>query len=133
MSFNIGAISSIPLNTNQGLLGMGGHLAQTQGLMNGQAFQGVTMPPHLYAPTLTPLNSTSGVTSFKDVMLNTVSGINATTHKPDQLMREAMAGGKVDIHDVMMANTQSELAITLTSQVMTKVIQGYEKLSQIQI
>ncbi|MCE2931111.1 MAG: flagellar hook-basal body complex protein FliE [Vampirovibrionales bacterium] len=133
MSFNIGAISSIPLNTNQGLLSMGGHLAQTQGIMNGQAFQGVTMPPHLYAPTITPMNSVSGVGSFKDVMLNTVNGVNATTSKPNDLMRESMAGGKVDIHDVMMANTQSELAITLTSQVMTKVIQGYEKLSQIQI
>ncbi|XVJ51749.1 MAG: flagellar hook-basal body complex protein FliE [Vampirovibrio sp.] len=133
MTFNIGAISSIPLNTPQGLLNMGGHLSQTQGLMNGQAFQGITLPQELYAPTLTPLNQASGVQSFRDVLMNTVSGVNATTNKPNDLMKEAMAGGAVDIHDVMIANTQSELAITLTSQIVTKVIQGYEKLSQVQI
>ncbi len=133
MSFNIGAISSIPLNTNQGLLHMGGHLAQTQGLMNAQAFQGVTMPQELYAPTISPINSTEGVQSFRDVMMNTVAGINETTNKPNDLMREAMAGGAVDIHDVMMANSKAELTVTLTSTVMTKIIQAYEKISQVQI
>ena len=133
MTFNIGAISSIPLNTPQGLLNMGGHLSQSQGLMSGQAFQGITLPQQLYSPTLTPLNQPSGVQAFREVLMNTVSGVNATTNKPNDLMKEAMAGGAVDIHDVMIANTQSELAITLTSQIVTKVIQGYEKLSQVQI
>ena len=127
-------ISSVNLNTTLGVLPIGGHLHQTNGLLqSNQPFQ-----MHHVATTLTPphinhIQSVEGPQAFRDVLMNTVSGINATTQKPNELLREAMTGGPVDIQDVMIANTKAELAVSATTQVMTKVIQAYEKLTQIQV
>jgi|GEM_PF-1832263 len=128
--------TSINLNTVARLLPIGGHLQQTQGLMgNGQPFQTgmVTMPTQLVPPNISQVGAVSGPQQFRNVIDNTIGGINATTQKPNELMQQAMAGGPVDIQDVMMANTKAELVISMTSQVMTKVIQAYEKLTQIQV
>jgi flagellar hook-basal body complex protein FliE len=130
---NIDALSSIPMNTHQGLLGMGQHLQQTQGYLQTQPIQVYRMPEQPLSTHFNGMEATPGLDSFRNVMLNVVSGVNETTSKPDELMREALSGGSADIQDVMMATTKAELAVSLTSQMLTKVIQAYEKLSQIQI
>jgi flagellar hook-basal body complex protein FliE len=127
------ALTSIPLNTNKGFLPMGGHLFQTSGYLNQPAFNGVVMPPSLTPPTLDRLEAVPKITSFKNVLFDTMNNVNGITNKPTELMQEAMAGGNVDIHDIAMANTKAELAITLSTTAMTKVIQAYEKLTQIQV
>lgn len=91
------------------------------------------MPTQLVPPNISQVGAVSGPQQFRNVIDNTIGGINATTQKPNELMQQAMAGGPVDIQDVMMANTKAELVISMTSQVMTKVIQAYEKLTQIQV
>jgi flagellar hook-basal body complex protein FliE len=131
---NFDALSSIPTNTNQGLLGMGQHLHQTQGYLDTQPIQVYRMPEQPLSNNFQYMeDSAGGVNNFRNVMLQMVSGVNETTSKPDELMREALAGGPADIQDVMMATTKAELAVSLTSQMLTKVIQAYEKLSQVQI
>lgn len=70
---------------------------------------------------------------FKDVMTNLVQNLNETTSAPDKLMHEAMTTGRVDVHDVMIANAKAELVVNVTTQVATKVIQAYDKILQIQI
>jgi flagellar hook-basal body complex protein FliE len=130
---NTAALSSVPLNTHQGILGMGQHLQQTQGYLDLQPVQVYRMPEQPISTTFQYMGADSGIDSFRNVVMNAVQGVNATTQKPDELMREALAGGPADIQDVMMATTKSELAVSLTSQMLTKVIQAYEKLSQIQI
>jgi len=86
-------------------------------LMGGVSF---TAPP------------TGGV-SFKEVMGNTVSNVNNVIAAPDGLMKEAMTTGRVDIHEVMIANAKAELAVNMTSQIVTKVVQAYDRILQIQI
>jgi flagellar hook-basal body complex protein FliE len=76
----------------------------------------------------------SGGVNFKSVLSNTIGQVNQTVQQPDALLKQLMSGNSnVDIHDVVMANTKAELAVTLTSQVLTKVIQAYERVSQIQV
>jgi flagellar hook-basal body complex protein FliE len=72
-------------------------------------------------------------TSFKSVFVNTIKGINEVASQPDTLLTQAMTSGNVDIHDIMIANSKAELAINVSSQVVTKALQAYDRILQIQI
>lgn len=72
--------------------------------------------------------------SFKDVMSNMVSNINEQMSKPDDLLAKAASGtGDVDVHDVMIAMSQAEVTLTVATNAVTKVIQAYDKIVQIQV
>ena len=70
--------------------------------------------------------------SFKDVVGDLMSEVNAVTNKPEQMATAAMQG-KADIHDVMAAIAQSELTVQAATTVTGKILQTYEKIMQIQI
>jgi len=71
--------------------------------------------------------------SFKDTIANMMQDTNKTLALPDELMQRSLSGDNVDVHDVMIANTKADIAINLYSQVATKVIQGYDRIQQIQV
>jgi flagellar hook-basal body complex protein FliE len=71
--------------------------------------------------------------SFQDAMVNMLSEVNKASEVPEAMMHDAMTTGGVDVHDVMVANAKSELLISITTQVATKVVQAYDKILQIQI
>jgi flagellar hook-basal body complex protein FliE len=71
--------------------------------------------------------------NFQNVLGNLVNNVNQTLSAPDALMTQAMTTGGVDVHDVMIANAKADLAINVTTQVATKVMQAYDKILQIQI
>lgn len=71
--------------------------------------------------------------SFKQVMGNTLNQVNTVVSAPDALMQQAVTTGNVDVHEVMIANSKAELAVNLTAQFTTKVVQAYDRILQIQI
>lgn len=71
--------------------------------------------------------------TFKDVMVGLVKDTDKTLNYPDELMHRALTTGDVDIHEVMIANTKADMAVNIASQVVTKVIQAYERVQQIQV
>ncbi len=75
----------------------------------------------------------SGQSSFKNVLSNTLGTVNELTSKPDKMLMEAVTSGTYDVHDVMMASAKAELAISITAQLTTKVVQAYDKILQIQV
>ncbi len=80
------------------------------------------------------LESTNATASFKDVMTNMVSNVNEQMNKPDDLLAKAASGtGEVDVHDVMIAMSQAELTLTVATNAVSKVIQAYDKIVQIQV
>jgi flagellar hook-basal body complex protein FliE len=70
---------------------------------------------------------------FQKVLMNTMQQVNQTVVKPDAMLESYMKGGPVDIHDLMIAGAASEMAVNMTSRTLTRVIQAYEKVSQIQL
>jgi flagellar hook-basal body complex protein FliE len=44
-----------------------------------------------------------------------------------------MTVGDVDVHDLMIANTKSDITINIASQIATKIVQAYERVQQIQV
>lgn len=71
--------------------------------------------------------------SFQNILSDGLSGVSQTLSAPDALMKDAMTTGNVDVHDVMIANAKAELAVNVTAQVVTKVVQAYDRILQIQI
>ena len=80
------------------------------------------------------IESTEKTSSFKYVMTNMVSNINDQMNKPDDLLTKAACGDQgVDVHDVMIAMSQAEVTLTVATNAVSKVIQAYDKITQIQV
>jgi len=80
------------------------------------------------------IESTETTSSFKDVMTNMVSNINDQMNQPDDLLAKAASGASdVDVHDVMIAMSKAELTLTVATNAVSKVIQAYDKIVQIQV
>lgn len=80
------------------------------------------------------LEGTNATSSFKDVLTNMVSNVNEQMNKPDDLLAKAASGtGEVDVHDVMVAMSQAEITLTVATNAVSKVIQAYDKIVQIQV
>ena len=112
--------------------GLGSHLARTTAQFNAMQPMQFTGSVQFTQPTL-PSQAVGGVQSFQAVLGDTLQSLNTTVQAPEGLMHQAMSGGPADIHDVVMASTQAELAVTLTTNAMTKILQAYERISQIQV
>lgn len=74
-----------------------------------------------------------GKGGFKEVMVNLTQSLDQTMAKPDELLDRALTTGDVDIHEVMVANAKADITINMTAQVVTKVVQAYERVQQIQV
>lgn len=84
-------------------------------------------------PSAAPLEKMEK-TSFKDVMGDLVQSVNNEIDKPDALLADLMSGKpNVDVHDVMTAMAKAELGVSVAAQVTTKIINAYDRVSQIQI
>ena len=71
---------------------------------------------------------------FKQVMSGLVENLNTELNAPDNLLKDVMSGSKnVDIHDVMTAMAKSEISINVATQITGKVIQAYDRITQIQV
>lgn len=72
--------------------------------------------------------------SFQDVMSGLSSGLNNEVNKPGQMLKRVMSGDdSVDIHDVMVAMANAELSVSVATQISSKVIQAYDKITQISL
>jgi flagellar hook-basal body complex protein FliE len=76
----------------------------------------------------------TGGSDFAGMLQKMAGGMNETTSKPDELLEALMRGDpNVDIHDVMIANSEAELAVNTTTQSLTKILQAYDRILQIQL
>jgi flagellar hook-basal body complex protein FliE len=71
---------------------------------------------------------------FKTVFSGMMQNFNTELNAPDNLLKDVMSGnGNVDIHDVMIAMSKSEISVNVATQITGKVIQAYDKIMQIQV
>lgn len=71
---------------------------------------------------------------FKQVFSGLVENLNNEMEAPDNLLKDVMSGNQnVDIHDVMAAMSKSEIAVSVATQMVGKVINAYDRVTQIQV
>lgn len=71
---------------------------------------------------------------FKSVFSGLVENFNQELNAPDDLLKDVMSGNtNIDIHDVMIAMAKSEITVNVATQAVGKVIQAYDRVTQIQV
>lgn len=71
---------------------------------------------------------------FKQVFSGLVENLNEEMNAPDNMLKDLMSGNQnVDIHDVMTAMSKSEISINIATQLVGKVINAYDRISQISV
>lgn len=72
--------------------------------------------------------------NFKQVFTGLVENLNTEMNAPDNLLKDVMSGNQnVDIHDVMTAMSKSEITVNVATQLVGKVINAYDRISQISV
>ena len=74
-----------------------------------------------------------GGSQFKDVLSSMLGSVNNMMNRSEQLTEAAVTTGKVNLHEVMIAMAEEEIALGLTTQVAGKFISTVEKLTQMQV
>ena len=74
-----------------------------------------------------------GGSQFKDVLTSMLGGVNNMMNRSEQLTEAAVTTGKVNLHEVMIAMAEEEIALGLTTPVAGKFISTVEKLTQMQV
>lgn len=71
---------------------------------------------------------------FKQVFSGLVENFNNSLNAPDDLLKDVMQGNKnVDIHDVMVAMSKTEISVNIATQAVGKVINAYDRIMQINV
>ncbi len=83
-------------------------------------------------PTLGSVQHVEGG-NFKDLLSGLANNVNTTMQAPNQMMEEHVMHGTHDVHDVMMANSKAELTVNIAAQFTTKIVQAYDRITQIQV
>lgn len=76
---------------------------------------------------------TGGNGSFGNVLSDMLGKVNKMMDKSEQLTEAYVTTGKADLHEVMIAMAEEEIALGLTTQVAGKFISTVEKLTQMQV
>ena len=89
--------------------------------------------PNIPLPHTLTGKVTAGGTEFKNIMSDMLGKVNNMMNKTEQLTEAAATTGKVNLHEVMIAMAEEEIALGLTTQVANKFISTVEKLTQMQV
>ena len=77
---------------------------------------------------------TNETQDFKQVFSGLVENFNQDLNAPDDMLKDVMQGNKnVDIHDVMVAMSKTEISVNIATQLTGKVINAYDRVMQINI
>ncbi|MFC5702138.1 flagellar hook-basal body complex protein FliE [Cohnella faecalis] len=79
--------------------------------------------------TATPAEATESFAAFLKNALDGVAAQETNVHK----VTDQFIIGNADVNDVMIAATQAELSLSLTSQVRNKVIEAYQEIMRMQM
>ena len=92
-----------------------------------------TLPQLPNIPTLQGQVSVGSENSFGGVLAGMLGKVNNMMGRSEQLTEAAVTTGKVDLHEVMIAMAEEEIALGMTTQIASKFISTVEKLTQMQV
>jgi flagellar hook-basal body complex protein FliE len=73
------------------------------------------------------------VQAFADFMSQALDQVDQLQKGADLLAQRLAAGESVDIHDVALAISQSQIALELSVQVRNKLIEAYQEIMRMQV
>ncbi|OGI12347.1 MAG: flagellar hook-basal body complex protein FliE [Candidatus Margulisbacteria bacterium GWF2_35_9] len=70
---------------------------------------------------------------FGQMLKNNITDTNMLLNRADSVMRDYTISQSVDLHEVMIAAEEANIALNYTMQVRNKVIEAYQELMRIQV
>ena len=77
--------------------------------------------------------NTNPLLDFGQILQQKLQEVNQLQLKSDELTQQFFAGEDVELHDVMLAAEQANLALQLTVQIRNKLVEAYQEISRMQI
>ncbi len=77
-------------------------------------------------------NRTKGET-FKQTLQEVLGTVDGSIKESEQMIRDFALGEDVELHQVMIAAEEANLALQLTVQVRNKVIEAYQEIMRMQL
>lgn len=91
---------------------------------------GLTPLPSL--PAATPTSAPGGG-GFGDALKNGLQQVSEFEHHADALIEDVAVGGPTEVHEVMVATTESALAVDLLVQVRDRALEAYSEVMRMQL
>jgi len=74
-------------------------------------------------------NRNTGVGTFEDAMLQALDKVSGTQLHASELQKEAIINpGSVDIHDITIAQAEANMALGITRNILSRLVQGWRDL-----
>ena len=70
---------------------------------------------------------------FSDALADGIQQVSALEHHADALIQDMATGGPTKMHEVMIANTQSGLAVDMLVQVRDRGLEAYQEIMRMQL
>lgn len=93
----------------------------------------ITTSAALSLPGTTGPTAADGANSFGQLLAGAVESLQRSQGEADALSSSLAAGEDVDLHEVMLALEQANLATQLTVQVRNKLVEAYQEIARMQI
>jgi flagellar hook-basal body complex protein FliE len=71
--------------------------------------------------------------SFAKILQEKLAEVDALQKKASALLEGFLAGEVTDVHQVILAAQQAELALALTVEIRNRVIEAYQEIARMQI
>lgn len=89
-------------------------------------------------PKLPDIPSVGGTGStdkagFKNVLLNSISEVNAVQQEADQAVETLVTGGDIEPAEVLTAVQKADLAFRMLMQVRNKIVAAYDEVKNIRV
>jgi flagellar hook-basal body complex protein FliE len=85
-------------------------------------------------PPLTPLRPTADAApGFGDALVRGLQQVSGLEQRADGLIADVASGGPTKVHEVMVATTESALAVDLLVQVRDRALEAYHEIMRLQL
>lgn len=89
-------------------------------------------------PSLRPADSEAAATSssgpsFGAVLEQALDSLNALAQESDRLAEAFAAGEDVEVHQVMLAMQETQIAFELAAQVRNRIVDAYQEIMRMQV
>ncbi len=70
---------------------------------------------------------------FAQKLQNAIDDVDSLQTKRDQMVQDMVAGGPTEVHDVMIAAKESQLAFELLLETRNKLLESYQEIMRMQV
>lgn len=73
------------------------------------------------------------IEEFKEFLAKAIQEVDAKHKKSEELVKKVATGEAENLHEVMIALEEADVALQLTLQIRNKIVEAYQEISRMQV